>query len=221
MSKGWLIFGAGQVAQVFGERLNRWPFSISAHIVDAAHWQPNEWVHGRPVVAFEQVGVVTFTPPDDYYFIVGMSFKGLNAARAEKYQAMIDKGYRPLTFVDPAAISRGAVGPGSFVMELNNIQHGAEIGKNCVLWAGNHIGHHTKIGDHTWISSHAVIGGACEIGERCFIGVNATIRDGVKIGPRCVIGAGALILSDCEADGVYGVTGTERSRVPSSRLRSI
>jgi len=205
-----LIFGAGQVAQVFARTLKDYYSSIS-HVVDSQHWQP---------------GLLTPDLLDRYYnsryrFIVGMSFKGLNAPRAEKYQAMLDKGYEPITYVDIDAINRGTVGCGSFVMELNNIQHGVEIGENCILWSGNHIGHHTKIGNHVFIASHAVIGGSCEIGDYSFIGVNATIRDGVKIGPRCVIGAGALILSDCEEGGVYSPGGTERSRVPSSRLRNI
>jgi carbonic anhydrase/acetyltransferase-like protein (isoleucine patch superfamily) len=66
-----------------------------------------------------------------------------------------------------------------------------------------------------------VISGGVEIGEACFIGVNATLRDHVKIGARCVIGAGALILADAEPEGVYLGAATERSKVPSSRLRKI
>jgi carbonic anhydrase/acetyltransferase-like protein (isoleucine patch superfamily) len=59
------------------------------------------------------------------------------------------------------------------------------------------------------------------VGANTFIGVNSTIRDHVKIGARCVIGAGSLLLADAEADGVYMAPVTERSRVPSSRLRNI
>jgi hypothetical protein len=32
---------------------------------------------------------------------------------------------------------------------------------------------------------------------------------------------GALLLQDAEAEGVYMGTGTERSRVPSTRLRNL
>jgi len=217
-----LIFGAGQVAEVFAGYLGRAGHIVEAHVVDIEHWKPNTWVGAAPVVPFEQVGKVTFTPPQDYSFLVGMSFKGLNKPRAEKYQAMIDRGFAPVSFVHRmVGNSATKIGQGSFVMDLNVIQDGVRIGENCILWSGNHVGHHTKIGNNVFIASHAVIGGACEIGDNCFIGVNATIRDNVKIGPRCVIGAGALILSDCEADGVYSPGGTERSRVPSHRLRSI
>lgn len=66
-----------------------------------------------------------------------------------------------------------------------------------------------------------MVSGGVVIGEECFIGVNATLRDHITIGDRCVIGAGALMLDNAEAEGVYVGAATERSRVPSSRLRKI
>jgi len=66
-----------------------------------------------------------------------------------------------------------------------------------------------------------VVSGGVEIGEQCFIGVNATLRDHIKVGERCVLGAGTLLLSDAEPDGLYIGAATERSAVPSSRLRKI
>ncbi|MNO09417.1 UDP-3-O-(3-hydroxymyristoyl)glucosamine N-acyltransferase [compost metagenome] len=60
-----------------------------------------------------------------------------------------------------------------------------------------------------------------DIGEQCFVGVNATLRDHISIGEKCVIGAGAVILADAESEGVYMGTATERSRVPSTRLKKI
>ncbi|MEG1323311.1 MAG: transferase, partial [Janthinobacterium sp.] len=74
---------------------------------------------------------------------------------------------------------------------------------------------------HCFLASHVVVSGGVDIGEQCFIGVNATLRDRLRIGARCVIGAGALLLADAEEDGVYIGAATERSRVPSSRLRKI
>jgi len=66
-----------------------------------------------------------------------------------------------------------------------------------------------------------VVSGGVDIGEQCFIGVNATLRDHINIGAKCVIGAGALLLADTEPEGVYIGNATERSRVPSTRLRGI
>jgi sugar O-acyltransferase (sialic acid O-acetyltransferase NeuD family) len=215
-----LIFGAGQVAQVFNGYLSRNHLRPDAHVVDASHWQPNTWIGETPVCAFEQVGRVTFTPPENSLFVVGMSYKGLNRPRAEKYQAMLGRGFRPLTFVHPmCAKNYKSIGHGSFVMDLNVMQDGVEIGENCILWSGNHVGHHTKIGNHVFIASHAVISGDCEIGDRCFIGVNATIADGVKVGADCFIGPNALITQDCEPEGVYVAERTPRNKVPSWRMR--
>lgn len=219
--KGLLIFGAGQVAQVFADYLMRQGCQISAYVVDAAYWEPATFIGGIPVVAFENLAMTHL--PENYRFTVGMSFKNLNAIRASKFEAMLLKGYEPITFKHGmCGVGRGVkIGQGSFVMDLNNFQTEFQCGDNCVFWAGNHFGHHTKVGNHVFVASHAVIGGSVEIGDFSFIGVNATIRDNVKIGKRCVIGAGALILSDCEDDGVYAPGGTQRSKVPSFRLRGI
>lgn len=216
-----LIFGAGQVAQVFQEYLSENGYRTAAYVVDSeSEYQPFGPLN-RPLVSMDEV--VAQRAPEEYCFIIGMSFKGLNAPRAEKYAAMLDKGYEPLTFVDRRArVSPSAkIGAGSFIMEGNVIQTGVEIGVNTVLWAGNHVGHHSRIGDHVWISSHAVISGAVKIGCKSFVGVNATIRDGVKVGAQCVIGAAANIDADCEEFGVYKAPATERHRVPSNRLRGI
>lgn len=95
------------------------------------------------------------------------------------------------------------------------------IGDNVTLWSGNHIGHHSVIRSHSFIASHVVVSGGVEIGEQCFIGVNATLRDHIKVGDKCVIGAGAILLGDAEPEGVYMAPATERSKVPSTRLRKI
>jgi acetyltransferase-like isoleucine patch superfamily enzyme len=51
--------------------------------------------------------------------------------------------------------------------------------------------------------------------------VNATLRDHIKVGEKCVVGAGALLLTDAEPEGVYVGQATDRSKVPSTRLRKI
>ena len=226
--KSVLIFGAGQVAQVVRASLINAGYLFSAYVVDDEYWKPEMCSLIPKVEPMGRIGVFPYFSRGRNEnagwvntFIIGLSFKGLNAPRAAKYQAMLDKGYEPLTFVDYRSINNGKVGQGSFVMELNNIQHGAEIGENCVLWAGNHVGHHARIGNHVWISSHAVISGACEIGDRTFVGVNATITDGVKIGRDCIIGAGALVTKDLPDESVVQGVPSEISKVPSSRMRGV
>jgi sugar O-acyltransferase (sialic acid O-acetyltransferase NeuD family) len=154
---------------------------------------------------------------------IALSYSKLNAVRKEKFEAAKALGYTLTSFVSPHAtvLNDGRIGENCFIFEDNTIQPFAMIGDNVTLWSGNHIGHHSTIGNHTFVASHVVVSGGVRIGEQCFIGVNATLRDHITIGDRCVIGAGALILNDAEPEGVYLGTETERSRVPSSRLRKI
>jgi acetyltransferase-like isoleucine patch superfamily enzyme len=109
--------------------------------------------------------------------------------------------------------------PNTFIMEHNTIQPFVEIGRNVILWSGNHIGHHSRIADHCFIASHVVVSGGVTIGEHCFLGVNATLRDNIAIGSHCVVGAGALLLADAPDFSVYPGIATEPAKVRSDRLR--
>jgi sugar O-acyltransferase (sialic acid O-acetyltransferase NeuD family) len=217
MSKPALIFGAGQVAEVFADYLQVAGRNVSAFVIDDGYESTIKT--DKPIIPFSSVR--ESAPPENYCFVVGMSFKGLNKPRAEKFEAMLGLGYSAISHLDTrASFGRfGSLGGGLFILENNVIQSPFDIGNNCILWSGNHVGHHTKIGNHVFIASHAVIGGGCEIGDRSFIGVNATIRDNVKVGADCIIGAGALVLTDVPDGTVIQPKESERSRVPSSRVR--
>ena len=176
---------------------------------------------GLPVTAFESI--TSTHPPNTHDIFIALSYSKLNAIRKEKFLAAKRKGYNLASFISSRAtiLNEGKIGENCFIFENNTIQPYVHIGSNVTLWSGNHIGHHSVIHDHTFISSHVVVSGGVKIGEQCFIGVNATLRDHITIGDRCVVGAGALMLSDAEPEGVYIGNSTERSRVPSSRLRVI
>ena len=191
-----------------------------AFALDSEYIKSSEFC-GLPVIAFEDV--TTLYPPDAYCFFVALSYSKLNSVRKKKFLEAKEKGYELVSFISSRAtiLNGGNVGANCFILEDNTIQPFVKIGDNVTLWSGNHIGHHSMIRDHTFIASHVVVSGGVEIGEQCFIGVNATLRDHIKIGDRCVVGAGALLLSDAEPEGVYIGSGTERSKVPSTRLRRI
>lgn len=221
MQKKLVIFGAGNIAEIAhfyfstDSDYDVVAFAVDANFIDA------EELCGLPVVPFE--GVSDKYPPADHDFFVALSYSKINAIRKEKYLATKGLGYGLASYISSRAaiLNGGRIGENCFVLENNTIQPFVVVGDNVTLWSGNHIGHHSVIGDHTFIASHAVISGGVDVGEQCFIGVNATLRDHIKIGARCVIGAGALLLGDAESDGVYIGVATERSRVPSSRLRGI
>ncbi|MCQ1780572.1 acetyltransferase [Neorhizobium galegae] len=221
MTQKLIIFGAGDIAQLAHYYFqNDSDYSVVGFTVDEAYLTEREFC-GLPVVAFQNV--VDHYPPSAHSLFVALSYAKLNQIRKQKFEAGLALGYDLASYVSSRAtiLNQHSVGRNCFILEDNTIQPFSRIGDNVTLWSGNHIGHHSDIGNHTFISSHVVVSGGVRIGEQCFIGVNATLRDHVTIGARCVIGAGAIVLSDAEDNGVYVGTETERSRVPSNRLRSL
>lgn len=219
MKKRLVIFGSGDIAQLAHYYFSHdSDYDVAAFTVDAAFLTVTSFC-GLPVVPFEEVA--TLYPPAEYDFFVALSYSKLNAVRKEKYLAAKALGYYLTSFISSRAtiLNNGIIGENCFIFEDNTIQPFVTIGHNVTLWSGNHIGHHSTIGDHTFIASHVVVSGGVTVGEQCFVGVNATLRDHIHIGDRCVVGAGALLLSDAAADGVYIGSATERSAVPSSKLR--
>jgi sugar O-acyltransferase (sialic acid O-acetyltransferase NeuD family) len=219
--KPLVIFGAGDIAELAHFYLGGdGARTVAAFTVDGAYLKEASF-RGLPVVPFEEVA--QRFGPATHDFFVALSYAQLNKLRKDKYLAAKALGYGLASYVSPSATlhTTHPVGENCFILEDNTIQYGARIGNNVTLWSGNHIGHHSTIGDHTFIASHVVVSGGVTIGESCFLGVNATLRDHITLGDRCVVGAGALLLADAEPEGVYIGAATERSRVPSSRLRKI
>ncbi|RUP29380.1 MAG: acetyltransferase [Curvibacter sp.] len=221
MKKPLVIFGSGEIAQIAHYYFKTdSSYEVVAFTVDANYIKKFEFC-GLPVIAFEEL--TRRYPPEFYEIFIALSYSNLNALRKEKFFAVKEMGYKPASFISSRAtiLNDGQIGENCFIFEDNTIQPFVTIGNNVTLWSGNHIGHHSVIHDHTFIASHVVISGGVEIGEQCFIGVNATLRDHIKIGDKCVVGAGALLLGDAEPEGVYLGTASERSKVPSTRLRNI
>ena len=221
MSKSLILFGIGQIAELAYQYFTHdSDYNVAAFTVDSDYLCQDEYC-GLPVIPFEDI--TKQYPPDTFDLFVALSYSKLNSLRKGKFASAKRKGYKLARYVSSQAtvLNGHNIGENCFILENNTIQPFAVIGDNVTIWSGNHIGHHSSIGDHTFIASHSVVSGGVEIGEQCFIGVNATLRDHIKVGDRCVIGAGALLLADAESDGVYIGSATDRSRVPSSRLRNI
>jgi sugar O-acyltransferase (sialic acid O-acetyltransferase NeuD family) len=221
MRQPLVVFGAGDIAELAHYYFSHdSTYEVVAFTVDAAFVKEPVFC-GKPVIPFEEVGQVH--APADHAFFAALSYSQLNALRKQKYLAGKTMGYRIASYISSRAtvLNGGAFGEHCFILEDNTIQPFSVIGNNVTLWSGNHVGHHSRIGDHSFLASHIVVSGGVRIGESCFVGVNATFRDHVSVGDRCVIGANALVLADAEAEGVYAPAATERSRVPSTRLRRI
>jgi len=217
--KRLVIFGAGQIGQVaryyFAEDSGYTPiaFTMDAAYIEADH------ALGLPVLPFEEIEQ-RFSP-DDCDLFVAMGYGKLNQSRQSKVAEARAKGYRIAHYVSSRAWVWKGFEPKDnlFLLEHNTVQPFVTIGENTTVWSVNHIGHHTAIGDNVFIASHAVISGSVTIGDNCFIGVNATVGDNLTVGSRTVVGAGALLLHDTPEAGVYAPAETEKSKVPSNRLR--
>ncbi len=221
MNKKLIIFGTGDIAQ-----LAHFYFTHDSHYDITAFTVDEEYITSEtfcnlPVVPFGNINEEF--PPSDHDMFIALSYSKLNAVRKEKYLSAKEKGYQLASYISSKAtvLSDKRIGDNCFIFEDNTIQPFVTIGNNVTLWSGNHIGHHSTIHDHCFIASHVVVSGGVEINEQCFIGVNATLRDHITIGEKCVIGAGTLLLSDAEPEGVYIGKVTERSRIPSTRLKKI
>jgi sugar O-acyltransferase (sialic acid O-acetyltransferase NeuD family) len=216
-----VIFGIGDVAELADFYFTHdTEYDVAGFTVDEPFMARNDF-RGRPLVAFERV--VELFPPANFGLFVAVGYAKLNALRIEKAAAARAKGYRLVSYLS----SRATVFPGfelkdnCFILEDNTIQPFARVGSNVTLWSGNHIGHHSTIDDDVFVASHVVLSGGARIGQGSFVGVNVTIRDRVNIGRKCVLGAGALILEDQPDFSVVAPRGTERSKVPSTRLRGL
>jgi sugar O-acyltransferase (sialic acid O-acetyltransferase NeuD family) len=216
-----IVFGAGEIAELADFYFaHDSQYEVVGFTVDGNYMNRTEF-RGRPVLPFEQV--VEKFPPERYGLFVAVSYAKLNAVRAEKVAAARASGYRLVSYLS----SRATVFPGfdlkenCFILEDNTIQPFASVGANVTLWSGNHIGHHSVIEDDVFLASQVVVSGGVRIGQGSFVGVNVTIRDHVTIGKRCVLGAGALVLENQADFSVVAPRGTERSPVPSTRLRSL
>jgi sugar O-acyltransferase (sialic acid O-acetyltransferase NeuD family) len=221
MKKPLIIFGIGDTAQ-----LAHYYFNTDSDYEVVAFTIDNKYITSAkfcdlPVVDFDLVADAY--SPGSHTLFIALGYSEVNNLRKEKFLAAKAKGYRVASYVSSRAsvLNNGQIGENCFILEDNTVQPFVSIGNNVTLWSGNHIGHHSVIRDHTFVASHVVVSGGVYIGEQCFLGVNATLRDHIKVGDRCVIGAGVLLLSDAEPEGVYLGAATGRSRVPSSRLRSI
>lgn len=221
MNRPIVIFGNGQVAEVFHYYVtHESERRVAAFTVDAAYLKEDAHL-GLPVVDFESVE--RKFPPGEFDMLIAVSFKEVNRARQRKAGEAAAKGYRLAHHVSPRAVvwSGFEPHPNTFIMENNVIQPYVKIGRNVILWSGNHIGHHTEIADNCFIASHVVVSGNVKVGENTFIGVNATLRDNIAIGKFNVIGAAALILGDTADDAVHLGQAATLAKVPSSRLRRI
>jgi sugar O-acyltransferase (sialic acid O-acetyltransferase NeuD family) len=214
-----VLFGNSGIAEIAHFYLTHdSEYEVSGFTVDAQYVSSDSFM-GLPLVPFEEA--TKAFPTEDHSMLVAVSYTGLNKVRAEKYQAAKELGYKFITYINSksATWNNPNIGENCFILEHVTIQPFSRIGNNVTIWSGSHIGHHSVVHDNCFITSHVVVSGNVEVGRNCFLGVNSTLRDGIRIGDRCIIGAGAQIMKDTDEDSVYSVKASEKSQVPSHKIR--
>lgn len=221
MKKSLIIFGSADVAELAHYYFTTdSDYEVTAFSLDRDYIDVEEFC-GLPVTPFETLQQIF--PPGEHDLFIALGYSQLNEVRKTKYLAGKGMGYKLTSYISSRAtvLNEGRIGENCFILEDNTIQPFVTIGNNVTLWSGNHIGHHSTIHDHCFIASQVVISGGVEIKPQCFLGVNATLRDHIVVGEKCVIGAGVVLLGDTEAEGVYIGSKTERSSIPSTKLKKI
>ncbi|MFL1463221.1 acetyltransferase [Roseococcus sp. DSY-14] len=213
-----VLVGDSAFAEVAHEYFTAFtPWRVRAFAVEAAHLK-RDTLLGLPVVPFETLAQTH--PPDSHHVHVAIVYTQLNRLRARLVAAAAGMGYRLASFVSPRAFvaPSARLGEHCFVFEDNVIQTGVEIGRNAVLWSGNHIGHHSRLGDHVFVSSHVVVSGLCTVGDHCFLGVNSALADRTELGADCWVGPGSVLSGAVAPGQMFRAADTAPSRVGTRRF---
>jgi sugar O-acyltransferase (sialic acid O-acetyltransferase NeuD family) len=151
---------------------------------------------GLPVVPFDELDKIY--APSNHSVYVAATYTELNRLRTRLANSAKAMGFRLASYVSSKAFvwCNVELGEHCFVFEGNVVQPFVRVGRNVVLWSGNHIGHHSVIGDNSFVSSQVVVSGFVETGENCFLGVNSTIANNVRIGADAWIGPAVVVTKD-------------------------
>lgn len=156
-----------------------------------------------PMVPFESLADAY--DPADHSVHVAVTYLHFNRVRARLAGAAREQGFALASYVSSRAFvwRNVELGEHCFVFEDNTIQPFVRIGRNVVLWSGNHIGHHSGVGDNCFISSHVVVSGGVRIGDNSFLGVNSTLVNDIEIGRDCWIGPSVTVTRDLAPGSFY------------------
>lgn len=216
-----VIVGAGSLARLAHVYFTRDSgYEVAAFAVHRAYRSEDRCI-GLPLVDLEDLPLL-FAPTTCEVF-VAIGYTQMNRARARVVDSLKSQGYRLASYVSSRCtyLSDAPPGENTLIMEDNTIQPFVQIGRNVILWSGNHIGHDSVIGDHCFLTSHVVIAGYTCVEPYCFIGGNAVISGGqpITVGASCLIGAGSIIHKSTAPNGVYVPARARRLRLSSDQTR--
>ena len=217
-TKKLVIIGDSAFAEVAYEYFTHdSDYEVVGFSVESAYLKKDRLL-GLPVVPFEHLE--EFFKPTEVEFYTAVVYSKLNRLRTRLYETAKAKGYHPASYISSRAFvwPNVEVGEHCFIFEDNTLQPFVRIGRNVVLWSGNHIGHHSAVQDHCFIASHVVISGFCTVGRSTFMGVNATLANNVNIGEDNWIGLGVTIVRDTKPNTLFNGIQPEPARISARRF---
>ncbi|WP_207540773.1 acetyltransferase [Sabulicella rubraurantiaca] len=213
-----VLIGDSAFAEVAHEYFEAYTeYRVVAFAVEQAYLTRDR-LQDLPVVPFETLHETH--PPATHHVHVAVVYTLLNRLRARLVEAARARGYPLASFVSPQAFiaPSAEIGEHCFIFENNVVQSHVSIGRNVVLWSGNHIGHHSRIADNVFISSHVVISGLCSVGANSFLGVNSALADRTVLAEDCWVGPGVTLSRSTEVGQMFRAAEAVPSRVDTRRF---
>ena len=220
MSQGrkLVIVGDSAFAQIAFEYFTHdSPYEVVAFSVEQNYLRRTD-VFGVPVIPFEKLE--KHFAPADHDVHVAVVYTQLNRLRARLCAAAKQKGFSLASYVSSRAFvwRNVEIDEHCFIFEDNTVQPFVKLGKNVVLWSGNHIGHHSQVGDNCFVSSHVVISGYCVIGPNCFLGVNSSVANNISVAEDNWIGPQVSVMRNTAPNQVFRSDESEPAKVSARRL---
>lgn len=140
------------------------------------------------------------------YFLTIGQLKNGNMSIREKMYHRLDKSYRAINIIHPAAIvsAHALVGYGNIFEAYTKVANGAKVGNHCIINTFSAINHDQSIGNNVLIGGNVSMAG-CKIGENTIIADGASIAFKKSVGRNCIIGDGAVVTKDIPDNSIaYG-----------------
>lgn len=140
-----------------------------------------------------------------YFLTIGQLKDGNMSVREKMYQRL-DKSYRAINVIHPAAIvsAYAIIGHGNIFEAYTKVANGAKVGNHCIVNTFSAVNHDQSIGNNVLIGGNVSMAG-CRIGENTIVADGASIAFKKSVGKNCIIGDGAVVTKDIPDNSIaYG-----------------